>query len=203
MGTGSYQFDPINKHIHILSGSQNPLDALDIYDKTMDWADESGSIVHDPPMGAIGKAPLGGGAYSDSIFILSNGWHLQLYDGNYQFTIVGTVITDDASPRMVQVDTGSVEVIFQVSSQGIQLPGAGLSESDKTDIAGRVWTNISGSDISTRVDFIRKVEGNKWKILNNQFIIYDIDGITELKKFDLKSKTGQPTEQNVYERVPV
>ena len=203
MGTGSYEFAPKSKLIKILSGSQNPLDALDIYDKSMDWADESSSIVYDPPMDAIGKASLGGGAYSDSIFILQKGWKLQLYNGNYQFVIKGTVITDDETPRTVSPVSGSVEVVFQVTSQGIQLPGAGLSESDKTDIGNKVWTNISGSDVSTKVDFVRKVEGDRWKITGSQLIIYDVDGSTELKKFNLKSKTGQPTEQNVYERVPV
>ena len=202
MGTGSYNFDPIKKFIKILSGSQNPLDALDIYDKTMDWADESGSIVHDPPMDAIGKASLGGGAYSDSIFILQKGWKLQLYNGTYQFIIKGTVITDDETPRTVSPDTGSVEVVFQVTSQGIQLPGAGLSESDKTDIAGRVWTNTSGSNVSTRTDFLNQYHGQRWKITGSQLILYKDTG-AELKRFNLFNKQGQATETEIYERIPI
>lgn len=71
------------------------------------------------PMSAVGKAPLGGGTYTDSIFILQDGWKIKLHDGIYQFVIVGTVITDDETSRTVPPDSGNVEVIFQVSSQGI------------------------------------------------------------------------------------
>lgn len=70
-------------------------------------------------MSAVGKAPLGGGVYTDSVFILQDGWKIKLYDGTYQFIIVGTVITDDETDRTVPPDSGNVEVIFQVSSQGI------------------------------------------------------------------------------------
>ena len=181
MGTGSYDFDPINKFIKILSGSQNPLDALDIYDKSMDWADNSGSMVYDAPMGAVGKAPLGGGVYSDSIFILQNGWKLKFYDGTYQFIIKGTIITDDETARTVSPDSGSVEAIFQVSSQG----------TISTDLA-----------LANDISWIKKIERGRWKIVNNQLVFYDEDNTTIIRTFNLFNKTGQPASEDIYERVP-
>ena len=109
-------FDPINKWIKITSGTE--ISALTIYNATMDWCDAQDNIVYDVPMAAIGKAPLGGGVYTDSIFILQHGWKIKLYNGTYQFTIFGTIITDDETVRTAPPDSGNVEVIFQVSSQG-------------------------------------------------------------------------------------
>jgi len=48
-----------------------------------------------------------------------------------------------------------------------------------------------------------QVETGRWKIINNQLIMYNEDGETILYKFDLKGKLGQPTERDVFERVPV
>jgi len=114
----SLEFDPVNKYIKILSGTL--ITAQEIYNQTMDWCDAQTNMGHSVPMRAIGKAPLGGGVYSDSIFVLQNGWKVKLYDGTYQFVIKGTLITDDETKRTVPPDDGNVEVVFQVTSQGIQ-----------------------------------------------------------------------------------
>jgi len=58
------------------------------------------------------------------------------------------------------------------------------------------------SDTYERVELIRKIQTNRWKIENNQLVIYDDDGVTPLKVFNLKDKYGNPSEVNVYEREP-
>jgi len=58
-------------------------------------------------------------------------------------------------------------------------------------------------EIYEKVELVRKMQTNRWKIENNQLIIYDDDGVTVLKKFDLKDRLGNPAEVNVFERVPV
>ncbi|RLG47589.1 MAG: hypothetical protein DRN90_04760 [Thermoproteota archaeon] len=58
-------------------------------------------------------------------------------------------------------------------------------------------------DIYDRLVKACKIQTNRWKIENNQLIIYDDDGVTPLIKFDLKDKLGNPAEVNVFERVPV
>jgi len=57
-------------------------------------------------------------------------------------------------------------------------------------------------DIYNLQDKIRKYLTNRWKIENNQLIIYDDDGITPILTFDLFDQAGRPTEVNVYERRP-
>jgi len=62
------------------------------------------------------------------------------------------------------------------------------------------------ADVKAELDDLergRKVLTNRWKIENNQLVIYDDDGVTPLLRFNLKDKYGNPSEVNVYEREPV
>ena len=136
------EFDPINKYIKITSPTTE-LTALEIYSQVMDWCDDQPTMGYTVPMRAVGKAPLGGGVYTDSIFILQNGWKIKFWSGTYQAKITGTLITDDETPRTVPPDSGNVEVVFQVSSQGTVIP----------DVAE--WTQTEKNGIISDVDVIQ------------------------------------------------
>ena len=201
-------FDPVNKWI--LLTDVLTITAQEIYNEAMNWHDEESSMGYDLPMSAVGFAPLGGGAYTDKIFILINGWKIKPYAGTYILQIVGTLITDDSSSRLVLPDSGVVTVIFQVASQGIlSVTGSGVLPQDIIDIADAVETQTgapikaSVDDIADEVSFIKKVEEGRWKIVGNQLIIYDSNGTTPLKTFNLKDANGNPTQTNVLERTPV
>lgn len=175
-------FDPANKRILITSPS-TIVTSLEIYSAAMDWADEAENMQYLVPMAAYGKFGMGTGIYSDSIFVLVNGWKIKPWSGNYQLNLSGTLITDDGSARTVLPDYGNVQIIFQVSSQG----------------------TITQLDVINRID---KFQKNRWKIFEtgeyaNQLVIYDDDGITILHRFNLKDKDGNPSNQNVFEREPV
>ena len=124
-------FDPIQKWIKILSPTIEA-DALAMYSQAMDWADDQANMVHEPPMSAVGKAPLGGGVYTDSIFILENGWKIKPWNGNYQLNIYGTLISGDEFPRTEPPDSGNVETVFTVTSQGT-ITGVIWTEEEKAD----------------------------------------------------------------------
>lgn len=49
---------------------------------------------------------------------------------------------------------------------------------------------------------LQKIQTGRWKLQNNQLVIYDSDGVTPLLNFDLKDENGEATMQNVFERVP-
>lgn len=49
---------------------------------------------------------------------------------------------------------------------------------------------------------ILKFEKNRWKIESNQLKVYDDDGSTVIKTFDLKDSAGSGSMQDVFERVP-
>jgi hypothetical protein len=50
---------------------------------------------------------------------------------------------------------------------------------------------------------IRKVETNRYKIVGTQLIIYDDNGTTPFKTFNLFDDVGSPTSTRIFERVPV
>jgi len=52
------------------------------------------------------------------------------------------------------------------------------------------------------VSQVYKIETGRWRIVTNQLILYDEDGVTPLFVFNLKDKQGQPTDENVFERKP-
>jgi len=57
-------------------------------------------------------------------------------------------------------------------------------------------------EVYEKVEFVRKIQTNRWKIENNQLVIFDDDQTTPLLKFDLYDKEGNPSEVNVFERRP-
>lgn len=111
-------FDGENKHIEI-SGELS-ITALEIYSRAKEWEEEN--IEYSSPMLCAGKAPLGGGAYTDIIYILSNGWKLKPvgYSEDQVIAVTGTLITDDNSPRTVAImEEGCPTWEFQVATSGI------------------------------------------------------------------------------------
>lgn len=139
-------FDPISEHILITSPTVE-VSALEIYNATMDWCDDQETMNYTVPMGAVGKFGMGGGAYSDSVFILLNGWKIKFWSGTYQAKIVGTLITDDETDIITPPDSGSVTVVTQASSQGIV-----FEPETATDIADEVWTHTTGTQVSSDLD---------------------------------------------------
>ena len=57
--------------------------------------------------------------------------------------------------------------------------------------------------VSTDLTLVRGIEAGRWVIDNtlNQMIFYAEDGLTEIKRFDLKDAVGAPTSTSVFERV--
>ena len=135
------QFDPIAKYILVTSPT-TALTALEIYSAAMDWCDDQPTMGYTIPMEAVGKFDMGGGVYSDSIFLLKNGWKIKFWSGTYQATITGTLLPEPGQSRTVPPDSGNVEVVFQVSSQGTVIP----------DIAE--WTQTEKNGIINDIDLI-------------------------------------------------
>jgi hypothetical protein len=57
--------------------------------------------------------------------------------------------------------------------------------------------------VSSSVDFNRKINEGRWQIFNNQMIFYAQDNTTEIVRFNLFDQTGTPASQFVTERKKV
>ena len=198
-------FDGPNKIINITTPTTFTT-VQAIYEDSIEWADEAVNMIYLDPMEATGYEAIGGGVYSDKIYILKNGWKIKPWSGDYSLIIQGSLITDDETRRSVSPDSGNVDIVFQVATFGTVtqvISGSGVTEQDKLDIAEDVWEHAKGDTVYTDAEIMRKIETNRWKITSNQFIVYDDDGITPIYTFNLKDKQGRPTESQPYERVPV
>jgi hypothetical protein len=75
-----------------------------------------------------------------------------------------------------------------------------------TELPGAYAPGSAGyilSIIAADATLLRKMEAGRWKIVNNQMIFYDEDGVTPFKTFDLTDTNGDPSMTSVFERVPV
>lgn len=56
--------------------------------------------------------------------------------------------------------------------------------------------------IKCKVDLLELVNNGRWRILNNQFIVFAADNTTPILRFNLLDASGNPTETNPFERFP-
>lgn len=107
-----------------------------IYDACIVWAVQAGNMQFLLPMASAGKAPLGGGIFTDLIFKLVNGWKLKPsgYAADTQVKLTGTLITDDSSLPTVPPTSGSpVQWLIQATTAATIITvsgGSGLSSAE-------------------------------------------------------------------------
>lgn len=104
----------------------------------------------------------------------------------------------------------SVESSFDdPGTMGRLLHTASSSGHTVEEIADGVWAKTgSGGEttlekletIQTDIGVANKILSGRWKIVNNQMIFYDDDGVTPLLTFDLYNSAGTPSMINVFER---
>lgn len=196
-------FDPVNKYILLPNPAPTyKFTAQEIYNAAMDWHAEQASMDDDPPMRSTGYASLGGGAYTDKIFILQKGWKLKPYSGTYTLTIVGTLIAldDEGNPydRTVPPDSGTVVWVFQVTSQGIiSVQGSGVTDEDKEDIANLVETK-TGQPLKEDTSQIKLHHTGRTKLEGDYLCIYN-----ENNQLVAKYRIVKDAEGRIIERIPI
>ena len=117
------------------------------------------------------------------------------FSGRVKFSNLSNANAD----LIIRLASGMVWLDSTCTTGNVKVNGIGeiVDESNGTTV--NIVGLVTGGDIQK----IKKIEQGRWKILNNQMIFYDSDGITPLVTFDLKDADGNPAEQNIYERVPI
>jgi len=151
-----------------------------------------------------------GGVTLARVVEIINGYTVTFEDGQYAVNLVG------ANSNIADVSNVNQVSIRSSNSAGLQtvVSGSGVTEQDKLDIADQVWNEavtdhvVAGSTgkildtIDDNVALIKKIEGNRWRIDTSAktLTIYDDDGVTPIKVFNLKDETGTASTDRVYER---
>jgi len=100
--------------------------------------------------------------------------------------------TDYTSLRAARLDNLDDLVSSRLASDDYTSP-------DNTNI-GVAAAQATAAAVDAAV--IKKVQIGRWKIDGTQLVLYEIDGLTEYKRFDLKDNTGAPSATRIFERVP-
>ena len=67
---------------------------------------------------------------------------------------------------------------------------------------GVVCLQTDITSIQSTVDTLELVSSGRWRILNNQFIVFAADNSTPILKFNLTDSSGNPTDTNPFQRFP-
>lgn len=123
-------FDGLNKVITLDSATD--WDFRTIYQAAQSWAVDPANMAYLLPCSYVGRQPLGSNLFTDTIYVLRNGWKLRPsgYSTGTQMTVAGTLLTDDQTARTLQPVSGSpVSWVFQLATNAtIVTIGSGLSQ---------------------------------------------------------------------------
>lgn len=146
---------------------------------------------------------------------------LQVYVQNLDGT-PKTALTS-ATVRVYKIEAGS-EVVLLAATPLVQVGGTNVwrytwtpvslpvghyfAEYSLVDPADDHFVDVEDidiRDIAVQADLalIRKIERGRWRIVDEEMIIYDEDALTPLLRFALKDIDGIPSNVNIFERVPV
>jgi len=205
----AYQFDFDSRLIYITS-PQTEVVIQDLIDEIRANEASQTGITYDKIANASGKESLGG-QVNVGITVQLLDWQIKFWEGNYIASITGGNLTGGVSGDPVAYSAGvQVLLIQSAASTVVQVStGSGLSgeEHDKlmglpqsSTITNDVW---SEEDRGTKLDFVHKMEGGKWTIVNDQMIFFESDNLTEIARFNLFDSSGNPTTINAFSRVRV
>lgn len=116
-----------------------------IYDAAVNWAVLSGNMQYLLPMTGTGKAPFGGGSYSDVIFTVINGWKLLTsgYASTDIITIQGTGVCSTGSDADMINSSSTGIMVFARASYGTVSTvstGSGLSTDEHNQLMKTLTT---------------------------------------------------------------
>lgn len=113
-----------------------------------------------------------------------------------------------ASVASAVVDVDGDIAAMQSDVDAIASSTSGLDAKLGTPAGASISDDISGvrgvaDSIQTTTADLHKVEFGRWKIADNQLTLYDVDGETPIKVFDLVDDEQVPSMTRIFERLPV
>ena len=186
-----------------LGGSLYELNANDFRNVLKNLEDDESGIAFLPTLRHATQSTLSGVTYARQVEII-NGYTISFQNTGTPYTVKVAGANHNIGD-VTNFDGGMSLIIGNAA--GLVVSGSGVTEQDKLDIADRTWDEIASEhlvagSLGKFMNDIRQIGSGRWKIVSNQMILYDTDGVTALFTFDLKDASGNPTETNPKERVP-
>lgn len=151
------------------------------------------------------QVTVAGTTYARTVVLLAP-YSITFEDGQYSVRLVGSnnnifdIQNGILNQNYVQVIPGNSGGLITVSiGSGLtteehnKLMATGL-ESTLAAIQAKIET------MADKVEILEKIAEGNWKMTENQFIVYDEDGVTEILHFELYGPEGNPSMTRVVER---
>lgn len=157
--------------------------------------DQAGTIVTSRTTTGVYQLTSGSGLYAAYVTFPDNFRGQILWDTGTAFaeTYYATeqYNVEENNPLVSEIHVDTQFITGAISDVAVVLDAV---YSDVGMITGTL--NIVASD----VEFIKHIEGGRWRIVNDQMIFYKSDNATEVARFDLYDQFGAPSSETVFER---
>ena len=201
------EFDITNKQITVPSPATE-ITVQEIYDQSKDFEDSPVMMSHPIICTASGKEPLGAGVFVGITVTMQNGWKVG-FEARPGPTTIGVVIdggnlVDSTGVVGAQFFATAFTQIQYASSSSATLTTV-LSAQQIRDamlLAPTPGTPAVGS-IDRMLEEVWQVETGTWKIISDQMIFYERDGVTEVFRRNLLDVTDALSTANATQGVRV
>jgi len=141
---------------------------------------------------------------SISSVAVAQGFVLNVDSSTQNESILGNILIVYTPPPGIsaQDKIDIISGVWQYIDRQLTAPsGLTTAQEAKIDaIPSNVWNDSVATQLKADISFIKDTEGGKWEIINNQMIFYQSDNATEVARFNLFDKLGNPSSDTVYKR---
>lgn len=180
----------------MVQNPQTDVDILDLLNAIRDAEASKTGIQYAKIANASGKESLGGDVQVGVTVQLLD-WQLQFWEGNYIAKITGGNLVGGVAGDPVAYTAGVQVLLIQSAASTVVniSTGSGLSYDERNKLMSLpdvedIWGKDDAID---KLNFIHDIEGGKWSIVNDQMVFFKADNMTEIARFNLFDKDGNPT----------
>lgn len=226
----AFVFNGSTRVITLTPGTTS-MSVRDLWSRWVDWLLTGDNSKHQIALTNVGgdDISLADGTKIPIYSFLNNGWRIRPQESNHTLNVVDGIllVSGGGDPFVNTLGTFTVRINYQQPVQAISFSSGGggggggdtkeaiyeyftqgnrqdVFKADLTAIAAELADlDISITTIQTIITELRKYSLNRWRIVGNQFIVYDDNGTTPLRSFNLRDASGNPTMINPMERTPI
>jgi hypothetical protein len=218
----AYTFDGLTRTITLTSGTTT-LEVPDLYSRWKDWVLISDNSKWPEAFSSVGGDPIdpGSGTSVPPYIFLQNDWKVRPQEANHTLNVIDGILLVEGGgdPFLNTLGSFVVRVNYQQPVQAITVATGGGGGLTQSQVAEAVWNatlasyNNPGSagaaqnqiaTLVTLANTLLKYQRNRTKVDQNAYTltVYDDDGTTPIRIFDLRNFAGLPSLTEVAERIP-
>jgi len=190
-------FDGPNRLIILEAADGDAVAVTDIYDAWKDWVFAGTGAPFPEAFTTIGGEPIGGGVFVGSYFFLNttDGWLIRPREASHTLTLAGNLYPvgsgDPLFAGTLGVFSTQIRLVTSSLTQAISTADASAG-----DVATAVWAHGTAASLVAAVTLIRKITDNRLEvdIAGQRLVLFDDDGVTELRSWDLTTDGGEDVE---------